>query len=229
MGDEFKFDDFLEDADEVVGGASKKEDDDFGLESADNEEDIEINFDFDGDPDEEFDSAEAAKEDAEFSAAFGDDDFGLPESDSDFGSFDDGSIEFDESESGNSNAFENNKKQGFVKEGPSEFAKSGVEDDLDLDDVWNRKTDENGIPEIDMSGMDKLEDNGDMICVAVTSGDNIVYVAHGTEGKLGFLVKFLGAALGGRLVTIKLGDENIDYLKNNPVEFRETFKSYVEA
>ena len=95
--------------------------------------------------------------------------------------------------------------------------------------MWNRKTDENGIPEIDMSGMDKLEDNGDMICVAVTSGDNIVYVAHGTEGKLGFLVKFLGAALGGRLVTIKLGDENIDYLKNNPVEFRETFKSYVEA
>lgn len=145
----------------------------------------------------------------------------------DFVMDDDDEIEASESEEEQNveamNRFEFNRE-------PSEKHEQSEAEDVDFDAIWDeaQKT-EDGVPVVDMAGMGKVQDDGDPVCIAIAQGQELVYVAHGTEGRLGFAIRFLGAALGGRLVHFKLEGEDIEKLKDDPIAFTETFKKHLEV
>lgn len=244
MGDEdFNFDDggfddaFADSAAEQSNSGDFNADfvdeftDPLGLESSMSAEDT-TDFDAQGDGFGEKDDVFGTSDD-DFSAdAFADfgDSSSSEEKSSDSSGFSEDDLKFDESDDFEFNTPENIEVPVLNDNfGRSEFARDGVNADEDFSDMFGRKKDDDGVPRVDMSGMDRLVDSGDLTCVAVASGNQLVYVAHGSEGRLGFLIKFLGAALGGRLVRFKLGDEDIETLKNNPVAFNEEFKKYLEV
>ncbi len=225
FGDDDSFGDDFGDAVEVSESelVDDNEDNSDDLTEASSESDIDFSaFDFGDDLDTE---AEASDETAENSESAS-----IAELFSNNAKNSDTSADFSIEDDEETEASETEKHAESGSYNRFEFEREDTEgEDIDFDAIWEENEKEDEAPSVDMRGMNNLPDDGDLICIALAHGDQLVYLTHGTEGKLGHVLKFLGAALGGRLVRFKLEGEDIEKLKDDSVAFSETFRKYMEV
>lgn len=111
----------------------------------------------------------------------------------------------------------------------------GSSDDFDFDsafageDAKGQVTQDEIVIDVDLDKYENMADSGAPIVLALVSGKDIVYLAHGTQGKLAPTIKFMEKAVGTALVQIPLGDEDIEALSKDAKQFSSYYKKFVEA
>ena len=181
----------------------------------------------------------------DFDGAFDDDNWGTPVTDKknadtpvDEG-FDFDSM-FDDAPSSKEVDERDNSEDYLYIPGLDNKVKSTSNDDFDIDTMFDEKPAEIGenigavtaeeiVVDVDLSKYADMADSGNPVVLALVHGGYIVYLAHGTQGKLAPTIKFLEHSIGANLVQIPLGDENIEELKADAKAFNLYYRKYAEG